>query len=119
MHVPLNQENYHLFDKASFDMMKDGAYFINAARGGIVDNEALIEALKSGKLRAAGLDVFSPEPYVEGELLSLDNVIITPHVASETTAARIAMAKETLDGVASLVRNEIPYNVVNHEALAR
>ena len=119
VHVPLNPENYHLFDKASFDLMKDGAYFINAARGGIVDTEALVEALKSGKLKAAGLDVFSPEPYLEGELLSLDNVIISPHVASETTEARISMAKETLDGVASLIRNEVPYNIVNPEALAR
>ena len=119
VHVPLNPENYHLFDKASFDLMKDGAYFINAARGGIVDTEALVEVLKSGKLKAAGLDVFSPEPYLEGELLSLDNVIISPHVASETTEARISMAKETLDGVASLIRNEVPYNIVNPEALAR
>ena len=99
--------------------MKDGAYFINAARGGIVDNDALVEALKSGKLKAAGLDVFTPEPYLEGEFLSLDNVIITPHVASETTETRISMAKETLDGVASLIRNEVPYNIVNPKALAR
>ena len=117
VHVPMNPENYHLFDEASFAMMKDGAYFVNAARGKIVDNDALIAAVRSGKLKGAALDVFDPEPYLEGELLHLDNVTVTPHVASETLTARIAMAKESLDGAAAICRGEKPYNLANPESL--
>ena len=98
-------------------MMKDGAYFVNAARGKIVDNDALIAAVRSGKLKGAALDVFDPEPYLEGELLHLDNVTVTPHVASETLTARIAMAKESLDGAAAICRGEKPYNLANPESL--
>ncbi|MEG1926238.1 MAG: NAD(P)-dependent oxidoreductase [Ruthenibacterium sp.] len=113
VHVPFQKENYHLFDAQAFAAMKEGAYFINASRGALMDINALTAALKSGKIKGAALDVFEPEPYLSGEILTLENVVLTPHVASETRSARVAMAFECLDGILALSRGETPSNLVN------
>lgn len=79
--VPLNDETHHLFSTAEFSRMKDQAYIINMARGGVIDQEALISALHAGQIAGAGLDVTDPEPLPEDSLLwDMDNVVITPHI---------------------------------------
>ncbi len=90
LHLGLNNETRHMMGKAQFAMMKQGAILINTARGGLVDEEALIEALKSNKLSGAGLDVFNVEPIGnDNALLSMPNVVLTPHISAGT--------KEVLD----------------------
>jgi len=82
LHVPLLPETERLIDRAALERMKPGAILINTARGGLVDEAALIEALQSSHLRAAGLDVFAEEPLpADSPLLALDNVVLMPHVA--------------------------------------
>ncbi len=82
LHVPLAPETTRLMDAAAFARMKPGSVFINTARGGLVDEPALIAALQSGHLRAAGLDVFADEPiHADNPLLTLENVVVTPHIA--------------------------------------
>lgn len=113
LHAPYFPENHHMFNAETFAKMKPSAYFINAARGKLVDEPALCEALKSGVIKGAGLDVFEQEPTVYEGLLSLDNVVLTPHIASLTMRARVAMCQEALDGMLAVLRGEIPHNVVN------
>lgn len=81
IHVPLNQETYHMFNRVTFEKMKRDAILINISRGGIIDQKALAAALKEGQIRGAGLDVFEEEPLKGGELEELENVILTPHSA--------------------------------------
>ena len=93
VHSFLSAENYHMIGKAQFEKMKPGAILINAARGGLVDTAALFEALQNGRLSAAGLDVFEPEPIPpDNPLLSMENVIILPHIASASKQTRLRMA---------------------------
>ncbi len=99
VHVPLNENTYHLFDATRFARMKPGAYFINAARAEIVDENALIEALKT-RLGAAAIDVFSPEPpQPDHPLFSLPNVILTPHGAGVTVNAQQRIAQGAIQNV--------------------
>ena len=92
LHVPYSRATHHLIGAAQLARMKPGAILINAARGGVVDDVALIAALKSARLAAAGLDVFESEPAPNPEFLDLSHVVLTPHIASATTATRRAMA---------------------------
>ena len=98
LHVPLTPETMRLMDAAAFARMKPNSVFINTARGGLVEEPALIAALQSGHLRAAGLDVFAAEPVATGNpLLTLDNVVLTPHIAwltQETLERSIVIAVE-------------------------
>jgi phosphoglycerate dehydrogenase-like enzyme len=98
LHVPLTPETERMLDAAAIATMKPGAVLVNTARGGLVDEGALVQALRSGRLRAAGVDVFSQEPVAPGgELLALDNVVVTPHVAwltPETFERSLALAAE-------------------------
>ncbi len=84
IHVPLLPETRHLINRERIEKMKDGAIVINAARGGIVDEEALYEALKSGKLYGAALDVYENEPLKESKLFELDNIVMSPHIGAQT-----------------------------------
>lgn len=83
LHLPHTDSTHYLINTDAFAKMKDGAILVNAARGGVVDEEALYEALKSGKLRAAAVDVYESEPVTEHKLFSLDNVVLTPHVGAQ------------------------------------
>ncbi|HEX7008143.1 MAG TPA: NAD(P)-dependent oxidoreductase, partial [Alphaproteobacteria bacterium] len=99
MHIPDTPETHGIIDKVAIARMKPGAIFVNTARGGLVDEAALVEALQSGHLRAAGLDVFAEEPVrTEGNpLLALDNVALAPHLAwltVETFDRSLAVAVE-------------------------
>jgi phosphoglycerate dehydrogenase-like enzyme len=117
VHVPLNGETARLFDAATFEQMKPGAVFVNTARGGLVDHDALTAALDSGHLFAAGLDVTDPEPLAPGaELLSRDDVVVTPHVASGTFAARRRIFSTAIDQAIAVLDGVKPPHVVNPEA---
>ena len=88
MHAPLTDQTRHLIRKETIALMRDGAYLVNCARGGIVCTADLVEALQSGKLAGAALDVYEQEPPTEGELVGLPNVIATPHIAASTEEAQ-------------------------------
>lgn len=117
LHMPYIPENHHLFNEETFRKMKPDAYFVNCARGKIVDEQALAQVLRDGVIKGAGLDVFEDEPKVYPELLKLDNVTLTPHIASLTMKARVGMCNEALAGIVGVLRGGKPYNVVNKEVL--
>jgi glyoxylate reductase len=98
LHVPLTEDTRGLIDARRLGLMRDGACLVNTARGAIVDEEALVAELVSGRLRA-GLDVFAHEPHVPPELLELPNVVLTPHVGSATGATREAMTRVLVDNL--------------------
>jgi glyoxylate reductase len=100
VHTYLSHETRHLFNRDAFSKMKPGAIFVNAARGPIVDPDALLWALREKKIAAAGIDVFEPEPIPAGHpILSLPNVVITPHIASASIQTRERMAAITVDNL--------------------
>ncbi|NPB00723.1 MAG: 3-phosphoglycerate dehydrogenase [Crenarchaeota archaeon] len=110
LHVPLTKSTYRMISKREFDMMKDGVIFINTSRGEIVDNRALLEALKSGKIGVAALDVLENEPPREEwelELVRHPRVIVTPHIGSETFEARRRIAKLLADKVCNALRSMV------------
>lgn len=115
LHMPYTPENHHLINAETFDKMRKDAYLVNAARGAVVDEAALIEALREHKIKGAALDVFEHEPHPMPELFELDNVILTPHIASAVYKTRIGMAKEAMEGLTKALRGEKPYNLVNPE----
>jgi lactate dehydrogenase-like 2-hydroxyacid dehydrogenase len=86
--------------------MKPGSYLVNTARGGIIDHDALAEALRSGHLAGAGLDVYPHEPQVPEALLGLENVVLLPHLGSANIETRIAMGMKALDNIEALARGE-------------
>jgi len=117
IHVPLLPQTRHLIGAAEFAVMKPTAIFINTARGPVVDQKALYDALKSGQIFAAGIDVTEIEPIPPDDpLLTLDNIIITPHIASASFTTRKNMALMAAENLLSGLRSETPPNCVNPEA---
>jgi D-3-phosphoglycerate dehydrogenase len=114
LNLPYTQETHHLIDTNRIATMKDGVYIVNTARGRIIDQKALVEALKSGKIAAAGLDVFEEEPLDLGNpLASMDNVVLTPHLAASSEEAMERMAVQVAEGVMKVLNGEDPdYPVV-------
>jgi glyoxylate reductase len=112
IHTPLNPETYHQIDAAALAKMKRGAYLINTARGAIVDEAALCDALESGHLAGAGLDVYENEPSVNPRLLAMRNVVLAPHIGSATLETRSAMARIAATDVRRFLRGERPANAV-------
>lgn len=107
LHLPLLPSTYHCIDAKAFAKMKDGVFFVNTARGGLVDTEALIDSLKSGKVCAAGLDVFETEPLGLGsELVKLPNVILTPHAAYYSNDSLPELQQKSTDEVLRTLRGE-------------
>ena len=90
LHIPGNKDKSAVIGEKELAMMKDGAFLINIARGGVVDEQALCEALKNGKLTGAAVDVYTKEPY-DGPLCDLDNVILTPHLGSYAREGKLKM----------------------------
>lgn len=118
IHVPLTPSTNGLIGVAEFDTMKKNAVLINTSRGGIVDQKALYEALKSGRIFAAGLDVTAVEPIPRDDpLLTLKNVIITPHIASASVKTRTKMAMMAAENLLAGLKGELPPNCVNPEAI--
>ena len=118
LHLPLLPESSRLLGAREFEMMKKGAILINTGRGGLVDEEALYAAAKSGKLFGAGLDVTDPEPPSPGNpLLELDNVIFSPHIAAHSATSMRNMAVFAAEQVVKVLRGERPTLIVNPEVL--
>jgi glyoxylate reductase len=99
LHVPLLDSTRHLINESRLKLMKPTAYLINTSRGPVVDENALVVALKDGTIRGAGLDVFEFEPKLAEGLAELPNVILTPHIASARESARSEMAKVMAENV--------------------
>ena len=112
IHVPLLDSTRHLVNAARLHMMKKTAYLVNTSRGAVVDERALAEALKTGVIKGAALDVFEHEPRVEPLLLELDNVILTPHIASATEATRGKMSEMAADNIIAALSGAVPPNAV-------
>jgi glyoxylate reductase len=115
LHVPLNPETYHLISARELAMLKPTAFLINAARGQVVDETALVEALLSKQIAGAGLDVFEQEPQVHPALLALPNVVLTPHVGSATSQTRLAMAMLAAENLLAALEGRRPPTPVNPE----
>ncbi|TBR59019.1 D-glycerate dehydrogenase [Westiellopsis prolifica IICB1] len=116
IHTPLSAETYHLFGEAEFALMKQSAILINTARGAIVNPDALYQALHTGEIAAAAIDVTEPEPIpTNSPLLTLDNLIITPHIGSASRPTREKMANMAIDNLIAGLRGERLPNCVNPE----
>ena len=114
LHVPLTPETRHLMDRERLAMMKPGAYLLNLARGEVVDEEALAEALREGRLAGAGIDVFAEEPVnPDNPLLASDRVMLSPHVAGGTDESRVRMLQVTVENVVGVLSGGKPRFVVN------
>ena len=121
LHSPLTPETEGLIGREAIERMRDGARLVNAARGGLVDEEALVDAIRSGKLAGAALDVFSAEPY-NGPLLELDSVVVTPHLAASTDEAQdragVIIAEQIVAALeGGLVTNAVNIPIVDQEDL--
>jgi glyoxylate reductase len=112
LNVPYTSETHHLITKRELELMKPSAYLINTARGKIIEESHLIEALKNNKIAGAGLDVFYNEPDVSIELRNLSNVVLTPHIGSATTQARNAMAVMVAENLIAIEQGILPPNLI-------
>lgn len=112
IHIPLIPATRHFIDAEKLALMKESAYLINAARGPIVEERALIDALKNHRIKGAAIDVQEFEPNVNPELAALDNIVMTPHCCTNIAEVRVAMIHELLEGVRTLLNGEKPYNLV-------
>jgi glyoxylate reductase len=115
LHAPLTDETRHLIGREQLRLMKPSAYLINTARGALVDERALTEALREKWIAGAGLDVFEREPHVTEELKRLDNVVLAPHLGSATWETRNEMARLAAENTLAVLRGERPPHLVNEE----
>lgn len=113
LHVPYTRFTHHMIGKNELKIMKNSAYLINAARGPIVDQEALIWALKENVIKGAALEVFETEPYVPSELTKLKNVVLTPHVGTNTEETNYRMTLEATRKIIQVFNGQTPTNIVN------
>jgi lactate dehydrogenase-like 2-hydroxyacid dehydrogenase len=116
LQVPYTPATHHLIGAAQLKRMKRNAVLVNSTRGGVVDDAALVEALKEGTIRAAGLDVFENEPRLHPGFLELKNVALAPHVGSSTEATRRAMAMTAAKNLVAALSGQEPPNLLNPEA---
>jgi D-3-phosphoglycerate dehydrogenase len=118
VHAPLTDETRHLFDTAAFAAVRPGVVFVNTARGGLVDQDALLAALDAGRVGAAAIDVTEPEPLPpDHPLLHRDDVIVTPHVASATDVGKLRLYQHAVDNALLVLEGGRPPHVVNPEVL--
>ncbi len=120
LHAPLTADTRHLFDAAAFAAMRPGSVLVNTARGGLVDQDALLGALDNGPLFAAGLDVTEPEPLpTDHRLLARDDVFVTPHIASSTDRGKRRLYEHAIDNAIAVIDGVRPATVVNPEVYDR
>jgi len=119
LHSPLNAETRHQIGPSEIGLMKKSAFIINTARGAIIDEAALVRALKGRKIAGAGLDVFEHEPKVHAELKRLKNVVLVPHLGSATAEVREEMANIVVDNIEALLGGRVPPNCVNPQVLGK
>ena len=117
LHSPLNAQTRHQIGAREIGLMKKSAFIINTARGPIIDEAALVRALKGRKIAGAGLDVFEQEPKVHAELKRLKNVVLEPHLGSATVEVREEMANIVVDNIEALLNGRVPPNCVNPQVL--
>ena len=119
LHCPKNKETTNMFSENEFKIMKESAFLINCARGGIINEVALLDALKSNKIRAAGLDVYDDEPSKSSNpLFSLDNILLSPHIAGVTQEATIRMSKQAVQNVLDVFDDKVdPEVIINKNVL--
>jgi len=118
LHVPLTAQTSNMIDEQAISQMKDGAYLINASRGEVVDQDALLAALRNGKLAGAGLDVLRQEPPAEDDLLlQLENVVLTPHIGSDTVDTFAQVFTTVVADILLLFERRRPRHVLNPEVL--
>jgi glyoxylate reductase len=115
LHVPLTNETRHMINKGAFIKMKKGVFIVNTSRGPVVDESDLVNAIREGKVGGAGLDVFDNEPNINAELLGMENVILTPHIASATWEAREEYGRLAVEAILDTLSNKKPGNIVNEE----
>ena len=115
LHVPLTDETRHMINKATLAKMKKGSFLVNTARGPVVDERDLVEALKAGHLSGVALDVYDNEPNIDPELLLMPNTITTPHIASATWEAREKMGQQAVSAILETLSGKKPQNLVNEE----
>ena len=119
LHVPLNATTHHLLRDEAFAIMKRTCIVVNTSRGPVVDEKALVRALKAGRIAGAALDVFEHEPQIEPELLSMDNVVLAPHIGSASYETRFKMSTMTANNLLSALRGQKPPNLVNEDVWSR
>jgi glyoxylate reductase len=116
LHIPLTSKTHHLLDEDEFNLMKPGAILVNTSRGAVINESAMIAALKSGHLGAAGLDVFANEPLQEDSpLMNISKVVLAPHIGSASTTTRATMSIMCAENLIAALRGDIPPNCVNPE----
>ena len=114
LHCPLNEDSHHLIDATALNQMKDTAILVNTARGAVVDEAALVEALDDGTIAAAGLDVFEEEPAVHPGLIDQERAVLAPHLGSATTEARTKMAQMCVASITAVLagHEDVPHRAV-------
>ena len=119
IHVPLTPSTHHLIGKKELKMMKKNAILINTSRGPVIDEKALVKALKEKWIFGAGLDVYEYEPHIDDELFDLDNIVLQPHSASATYETRTKMALVAAKNMIAGLDGKIPPNCVNMEVFQK
>lgn len=119
LHVPLMPTTRHLIGREQLALMKPTAIIVNTSRGPVIEEQALVDALKAGKIGGAGLDVFEFEPKVHADLLRLDNVVLAPHIASASYATRERMATLAAENCIAGLSGAVPPNLLNRDVLAK
>lgn len=118
LHPALNEETRHMMGARQFALMKRTAFLINTSRGPIIDEKALVQALTEGRLAGAGLDVYEHEPKIERALLTMNNVVLTPHLGSAVMELRERMAHVVVDNIAAIIEDRMPPNCINPAVFA-
>ena len=113
LHCPHNEDSHHLIDAEAFSRMKDSALLVNTARGAVVDEAAMVDALQAGEIAGAGLDVFEEEPDVHPGLMECDRVVMAPHLGSATRETRLKMAQMCTSSISAVLNGEesIPHRI--------
>ena len=119
LHVPLIPQTTHMLNDGAFAMMKPSSVVINTSRGPVIDEKALVRALRNGRIAGAALDVFEHEPQVEPELLEMNNVVLAPHIGSGSYETRLKMSEMAADNLLSVLKGQRPPNMVNPDVWDR